>query len=437
MKNNKKLLAILLAASLMLVGCGSKKTEPTPEPTPGPTPGPTVEHQSPFVRDVAQGTLLREYKEQFDVMVDDFSSATLKGTLTGGAKNEGILRVLVDSANDDKPTSPSASIYKLGSTTFESAHPDVIGFKMRKVGNGTLSTKDLVLGLRGNDAFKVFEINLEHAFDSNNEALPELTTEWQNIEVDLGNTIEDDTTEYVVEDDGSASGVRVLDTLLGFHFFVKPTVEVSQVIEIEEVYTVKGTTKTIVDDFNHPRVDKNTTIECWWSDSTGFIVRRGVNIKGGSYEVDLPEAAAGYENLVLELNGDATGLKVNNTAVTLSPVNGAFHDFVINLEDAGITLGQKVKLEATGDLNVSAIFVSNLQEKQAVSAYPVIDIENRVVFDDFNRTQAEFIADWDTASTADYSPDPISVALSYSQGNLASVHDGVLDIKQPESPFLP
>ena len=436
---NKKLLALLLAGGMMLAACGGskKKVDPTPTkqptPTPTPTPSPTaqVEHQSPFVRDVAEGTLLRSYNEQFDVMVDDFSSNTLKGELVGGERNEGVLRVLVDSQNEDYPESPDASIYKLAAAQFGSAHPDVVGFRMRKVGQGTLSTNDLVLGVRGDDAFKVYEIPLADAFDSDNEALPELSAEWQDIEVDFGNTIEDDTTEYELAE-GGASGVLVLDTMVGFHFYAKSGLDVSQVIEIAEVYTVKGTTKTVVDNFNHPKVNKNTTIDCWWSDSTGFIVRNGVNLKGGSYEVDVPAEAAGYENLVLELNGDASTLKVNGKAVALGAVNGAFHDFVINLAEHEIELGQKVKLESEKELNVSAIFVSNLQEKAAAKEYPVIDIKNRVVFDDFERTQASFISDWDAASAADYTPDTISVALSYSNGTLASVHDGSLHITQPE-----
>lgn len=475
---NKKLLTLLIASGLMLAACGGKKkkVEPTPSPTGGeptqpasptgqpsspvapttepsspvaPTSepvGPTssaaptteqgVIHQDPFVREVAAGTLLRSFNEKYDVMVDDFSSDSLKGELVG-ERNPGLLRVLVDSETGEGefPSSPDASIYKTAAGVFDSAHPDVIGFKMRKVGEGTLNLKDLILGLRGDDAYKVFEINLADALNSDNEELPELTAEWQDIEVDFGNTIEDDTTEYELKD-GGASGVRVLDKMVGFHLYANANSDISQIIEIAEVYSVKGVTKTVVDNFDHPLVNKNPSFGPYWVDSTGFIVRRGVNIAKGSYEVTLPAEAQGFENLVLELNGDGSTLKVNGQDAPLGAVNGAFFDFVLNLEEAGVTLGETVKLESTGDLNVSAIFVSNLQEKEAVKDYPVIDIENRVVFDDFERDQNEFIADWDTASTADYSPDGISVALSYSQGNLASVHDGLLKIAQPTEGYV-
>ena len=429
---NKKLLTLLIAGGMLLAACGGggKKT-PTPTPTPTPSVTP-VAHQDPFVRNVEEGTLLRSYNEQFDVMVDDFSSENLKGELDG-ERNQGVLRVLVDSETGEGefPNSPDAAIYKTASAAFDAARPDIVGFKMRKVGAGTLSIGDLILGSRGDDAFNVYEINLGEAYDSDNELLPELTNEWQDIEVDFGNTIEDDTTEYELKD-GGASGVRVLDKMVGFHLYADADADISQVIEIAEVYTIKGVTKTVVDVFDHPTVDKNPSFAPYWVNSTGFVVRKGVNIEDGSYEVALPAEAAGYENLVLELNGDGSTLKVNGKDAPLNVVNGAFHDFVLNLAEAEIELGETVKLESTKELNVSAIFVSNLQEKEAATEYPVIDIENRVVFDDFEREQASFTDNWDTASTADYKPDTISVALSYSNGNLASVHDGSLFVQQPE-----
>ena len=400
----------------------------------------SVTHQAPFVKTVDENAVLRNYDEKFDLMVDDFSGSTLKGTLVG-SENEGLLRVLVDSENGDFPNSGDASIYKTASAAFGAAHPDVVGFKMRAVGEGVLSINDLVLGVRGSDDFALYNINLGEALNSDNEENPELTAEWQEIEVDFGNTIEDDTTEYKLPD-GSDSGVMVLDTMVGFHLFAKADVEVSQVIEIAEVYTVKGTTKTVVDCFDHPATNKNPTFNPWWVDSTGYVVRKGVNIGEGSYTVALPEGADEFSKLVVEMSGDNSALTVNGKAAKdpegaaiAASANGAFFDFVIDLEASEITLGESLVLASEKTLDVSAIFLTNLQEKEAATAYPLIDIENRQIFDDFNRTQNEFIADWDVASTADYSPDQISVALSYHNGNKATVHDGVLDV-QPDGDYV-
>ena len=54
-----------------------------------------------------------------------------------------------------------------------------IGFRIRKVGEGTLDLGNLVLGLRGDDAFKVFELPLADAVNPDGEPLEELTEESQ------------------------------------------------------------------------------------------------------------------------------------------------------------------------------------------------------------------------------------------------------------------
>lgn len=432
---NKKLLALLLLVGLGLTGCnkpgpsssseaGDSSEQSSETSSESEDSQEVVDHQDPFVNEVAQDVLLRTYNEQFDLMVDDFSSQTLNGTLTG-TENQNLLRVMVDSEHDNYPCSGDASIYKTAAPLFTSSHPDVIGFRMRKVGNGTLANKDLILGLRGDDNAKLYEINFAEAFDPDMEELAELTTDWQDVEIDLGNSIEDDTTEYLLPD-GSKSGIKVLETMVGFHLYASSSSEVSQVIEISEVYMVKGTSKTSIDVFDHPNTNSNPTFAPWWCDSTGFIVRKGVNINNGSYTVELPEEYTGYQYLVLEANGDSIGLKVNDVATDLGAVNGAFYDFVVET-----SLTKTLTLSSTTDLNISKIFLTNLKDKEALKEYPLIDIENRVVFDNFDRTQLSFTGDWDTASTADYSPDGISVALSYSNPELISASDGTLKISQP------
>ena len=442
---NKKFLAVMLLATLGLAACNTRV--PAPDDNNGGNNGdnsgdnngdnnggnnggnsgdntPEVTHQNPFTKDVAEGTLLRNYNSQFDLMVDDFSSETLKGTLVG-KENQNLLRVLVDSEDPSYPCSGDASIYKTASATFAASHPDAISFRVRKVGEGTLSINDLVLGLRGDDSVQLHEISLKDAYNSDNEKLAELSNEWQDVEIDLGNTIEDDTTEYLLPD-GKKSGIKVLETMVGFHLYAKKDANVSQVIEISEVSVTKGTTKTVVDVFDHPKTNANPTFGPWWVDSTGFIVRKGININNGSYTISLPAGYEEYQYLVVEANGDSKGLSINSTAADIGAVNGAYFDFVVET-----TLTSSLKIESTTDLNISAIFLTNLKDKEALSEYPLIDIENRVVFDDFNRTQTTFTGDWDAASSADYAPDGIQVALSYSNPQLVSVSEGTLKIAQP------
>lgn len=454
--NTKKIMPIVLLTALMLGGCKKPADDTTSDPsediittpsediddTPSEDTTGEVDHKAPYVVEVPSGAVTRNFNENFDLMVDDFSTETLQGTLEG-VENEGVLRVLVDSDNEDFPGSDDASIYKIASPVMAGAHPEVIGFRMRKVGEGNLKTENLVLGIRGDDAFKVYPISFRDAFDSDGEPLSELTEEWQEIEMDFATTIEDDTTVYETNE-GTPSDVKVLETMVGFHLYAESGVELSQEIEIAEVYTKIGTTKTVVDDFNHPLKNKNTSgYDYWWCDSTGFIIQKGVNVENGSYTVDLPAGFEAFENVVIDMNGDNSGLLVNEKeALDLEgeaikeAINGAYIPYVINLEASEIELTDKLVISSTTSLNIARIFLTNLQEKEALSEYPVIDIENRVIFDSFNRTQASFTGDWDEASTADYTPDEISVALSYHNGDKASVHDGYLEIAEVADDYV-
>ena len=95
---NKKFLAVMLLATLGLAACNTRV--PAPDDNNGGNNGdnsgdnngdnnggnnggnsgdntPEVTHQNPFTKDVAEGTLLRNYNSQFDLMVDDFLLYTL------------------------------------------------------------------------------------------------------------------------------------------------------------------------------------------------------------------------------------------------------------------------------------------------------------------------------------------------------------------------
>lgn len=461
------MLILLALGSMVLAGCGGgasssvapssvvpsssqpassseapKSSSPAPSSSvkPSSSSQDPIAHKDPYVKAAPEGAVVREYNEKFDLMVDDFTSENLKGTLVG-ERNPGNLRVLVDSQNEDFPKSEDASIYKTAAAEFDSTKPDVVGFKIRKLGEGNLKTENLIFACRGNDAVAVYEINLADAFDSDNLPLPELTNEYQDIEVDFGNTIEDDNTVYMNKD-GTPSTVKVLETMIGFHLYAQD-VELSQEIEIAEVYTITGTTKKVIDCFDHDATNKNPTFGPYWVDSTGFIVRRGINIDDGSYTIALPEEADDYENVVIAMQGENSGLTVNGKTckdlegnAIKEAVDGTFVNYVVNFEKSGIEPGEELVIASSEDLNISKIFLTNMQEKEAAKGYPVVDIENRAIFDSFNRKQDEFTDNWDIASTADYTPDPISVALSYSNQACASVHDGYLDIKQPESGYV-
>ena len=366
-----------------------------------------IHHLDPFVTQVENPSLTRDFNEEFDEMVEDFSSANPSGTLgTGSVFNKSFLRVLVDSENEGEPTTPDAAIYKMATGSYQIQNYEGIGFKMRIVGAGSLQLSNLVLGLRGDDAFKVYEINLGSALNPDGEALSELTHEFADVVVSPGQSIEDANTLYELVAGGN-SDVKVLDRILGFHLYALDE-ECSAIVEIQEVFLVNAGEKTVLDSFDRTSVGQ-ADATCWWRGSTGFIVQKGVTLNNSNYttkEITLGD----YKNLVLTISGDSSEFKVNDKALSTlkdsndkavtAAVNGAFYSYVINLEKSSLVPnGGKFVLQSGKELVVSQIFLTNLQDEAPVTDYPKIDTFGASYITDFNFTMAKgtIKTDYDSA----------------------------------------
>ena len=356
-------------------------------------PAPTVNHQDPFVRDVTDPSLTRAYRDEFDEMIEDFSSATPTGETTG-AFTGSLLRVLVDSNDTNEPTSPDASIYKMATGVHAIENYEGIGFKIRAVGNKSIKLSNLVLGLRGDDAYKVYPLNLGQALDPDQEELPELTDQFQEIIVSPKQSL-DANTKYELAV-GGASEQTVLGKILGFHLYALDE-ECSAVLEIENVFLYEAGEKTVLDNFSREKVNK-TDDSCWWRDSTGFIVQKGVTLKNAKYTTKAI-TLGDYKNVVFNVLGDTSGLKINNVAYAslkdsegkalTGAVNGAFMSYVVNLEKSGLELAEgKLVFESTTEVVISQIFLSNLINEVPVTEYPKIDIANASYLTKFEATKA-------------------------------------------------
>lgn len=174
-KKNLFLLALPLLVAMTVTSCNRKKpqtsssssldnpsiivsssdgTSSSSEPTPSTSipVGETIEHKDAFVS-ANDGAVTRKFNENYDKIIKDFSNET-----DGNVKNH--LRVLVDNECEGAPVSEDASIYKMATGSYEIHNFDGIGFRMRKVGEGTLKLSNLVLGLRGDDAWDLHKIKL-------------------------------------------------------------------------------------------------------------------------------------------------------------------------------------------------------------------------------------------------------------------------------------
>ena len=455
---NKSLFLLLATTALVLGGCGGGNNNPSSENT--STPSTTSEtsttseesttetsttseqevinHQDPFVREIQNPSATRNYDERFDVLADDFSGENPNGTTTG-VVTKSTLRVLVDSNDVNEPKSPDASIYKVGTNYFNLPTYDGIGFRLRVSGHKQIKLSNLVLGLRGDDAFKVYEIKLDEALDPDGDALPALSENFQDFIISPQQSIEDANTVYT-KTDGTASEVKVLDTMVGIHLFALNE-ECSAVIEIEEVFVVKGSDRTTVDAFNREKVNKADDT-CWWRDSTGFIVQKGVTLKDGqNYVAPVPNKALG--NFVLNIVGDTTGtsvkvgdktvawasLKDNENAAVSNAVNGAFYPLVINANNTEFaTLSGGFTVTSTTEVTISKIFYTDLEVPAPVVDYPTFDMASFFMFDNYNREQSGFNGDWEAAIT-----DPKTIAaglaaqLSYHNEDKVRINGSALE----------
>jgi len=306
----------------------------------------------------------------------------------------------------------------------------------------SLSLSELKLGLRGDDAWDVYQIPFSSLIDPDGEAMPEFNGQWQDFIVDLTNSISDDTVQYTLKGTTTPSGTKVLNKILGYHLMCSDSTIAK--IAIQEVYIVKGGEVTVIDDFNHA-APNDTSANLYWRDSVGSIVPRNVTLaNGGTYQVADTTASSGYANIIASMKGDFSSLSV--TAIKADGTDGTTIDYaalkdaannalpatmtqyrnlVINYANSG--LGTDVSglrfTSASAKVSLDDLFFSNLESKEAVKQYPYLDATSVVDFDTFNWAKASFNGDYAASST-----DPIITgaglyyALSYNNGNLVSTN---------------
>lgn len=426
----------------------SSSSSTTPSGFEDDTPKPTEEN-------LPEGTVVRDYNPAFDTMVDDFSGETSTGTLsdTGATyQSKPYLKVALHSKWDEGttsdsermvPTTPDRAIYKMATGTYDLVSMDAIGFRVRLAKDSTpIALSNLIFGCRGADTVQVYPINLANAVDADSSPLEEIGYEYKDLMISVKNSVDDNV--MYANPDGTASSLQVTSTMLGFHLYA--TGDFKGDIEIEEVFAIKGSTRTVIDNFNRATVG-NGLENAYWAGSTGTIEgRRAVINEGGSYKVSKADATPAA-NVALSVKGDSTGLKVTpvkangdeGTAVAWSELKDSegkalptilkntYASYVVDIEKSG--LGSDVvgvKLSSTTEVSVNKVFLTDLVDVVAQD-YPAI--ERTGVFDNFNRTQNSFTSDWDASAT-----DPIVVnaglngCVSYNGAELISIGNGALKL---------
>ncbi len=415
-----------------------------------------VTHRAGLNKTLAEGAVTRNYDERFDTIIEDFSGETMLGS-SDGVAHKAYLREVVDSNLESFQTTPDSAIYKMASATFGGDKTLIgqssINFKMR-VASGKLSIKDLILGIRPSDdnSGHVYPISLADALDSEQEALPELTNEFQTISVSVSESVGDEGTLF------PGTQLKVLSEATGFHLYVKSDIEVSAVVEIAEVSYSKGDTSVIIDDFNRATVTGNPNV--YWGPTDcadAVLIRKGVEISNGKKYTTpvLSEKQRGYSHIVFEALGDMSGssvevayddtantvktlafkdLKADTDKVVVNTVDGIFAPIAIDLSTFAGPTGANIKTvtiknDGKNELMIANVFGTSFEEPVLDKKYPNINTETAVTFDNFERDIASLNDNWDESAANEKNVAAgINGFVSYSNGANISTSGGALHL---------
>ncbi len=465
-----------LAASLIMAGCNdddsstsskggddtssiapsSSSSDPGSSSSSIPTPTPTdpVQHRDGLTKTLGDGAITREYDERFDAIVEDFSGESING-VSDGVLHKGILREVVDSKLTSFQNSPDAAIYKMASSAFDGDKTllgqSVVNFKMRVI-EGKLALKDLIFAIRPSDdnSAHVYPIALDKAVDGDQEALPELTDEFQTLSISISESIGDENTLF------PDTQLKVLESALGMHLYVKADADVSAVIEIAEVSYSKGDSTVVIDDFARDKIGGNPNV--YWGPTDcadAVLVRKGIEISDGKKYTTptLSEKQRAYSHVVFDVLGDMSGasievaydnetkkelpfadLKAKTDKAVVNAVDGAYAPLAIDLSifNAADNVNIKtitIKNDGKNELNIANVFMTDFEEPQLDKKYPHLNTANAVTFDNFNRDFASLDDNWD-ASAADERniKAGINGFISYSNGANISTSNGALHL---------
>lgn len=469
MKGKKFLGLLTLSASMLLASCGGGDTPASstpgssPEPTPStsssvtPTPAETIPALN---KTQAEGAVTRDYDERFDKAVEDFSGESISGTTTG-TLHSGILREVVDSSLPSFPSTPGAAIFKMASSTFDGDKTllaqSSVGFKIR-VAKGSLSLKDLILGIRpGNDNdANIYPIAMHEAVNADGEANPEvLTNEFQDITVDVGASIGDENAVF------PGTELKVFSNSLGFHLYAKEGADIHAIVEIEEVYYYSGTNKIVIDEFARDAIGGNSaTGRVYWGPTDmadAVLVRKGLTLaKGQSYKTaDLSEEQASKTHVVLTALGDLSGAKMKvtyaggetkelpfaswkaNDAAVVNAVDGAYSNLAIDLAAFGGTGAVKnIELlnEGEKEVEIASVFMTSFELPELDKKYPAINTKNAVTFYNFNRNFASLNDNWVVSAQDERNiADGVNGMVAYGDASGISISDGSMKIAARET----
>lgn len=426
----------------------------------------------------------RPFDPAFDLMFDDFNRSTITGIAGTGLKsatNEGSEVYITDyhlvaNYSNQVGTTKEEPIYKVASPVNTEGAYQYLVFEMR--GYNGASINDLILSFRYDDKFYDIDVPFVDLYGPDYDALPELTDEYQTYVIDVTSSLDGKT--FVNIEDESIT-VDASSAIVGFHFMSDPETDGSGTLEIRRVYWSKTPNPefsdsdpnyALLDRFDRERVEQGGENIYWRGGSpeskiVGKWLAFDYTNQKAVYEAigeDNTNADETYKNVVLRIKGTAENQDLLMTPIysdesrgeakALSTLKGPdqelvpaltteFQNLVINFEANGwnkdvIGFRFESKADEEGLIYIAQVFFTNMEYDASSidTTYPILDPNDLVVFDDFNREEL--------GATTDYDPNnPVALAngmlyiIAYNGIQRMSVENGALvfDATNTESNF--
>jgi len=421
----------------------------------------------------------REFNQDFDKLYDIFERATIEGVAGTGlwwASTDGTDVRLTErekhlEANYSTTigTTKGAPIYKVASpANTDGAYPFLV-FVMK--GKNGASINDLYISFRYDDNHEDIDVNFTDLFDPDLYPLPEFIDQYQVYIIDLASSLNGK--EFISKD--GTGNIQAGCALAGFHLMSRTDGDGAGTVVIKEVYWSKDATtlgyvednnNALLDDFNRTDLSDTTGTSIWWrggSPESKIIGKHLVfdytNKKAiyRSAGYDNSNAHGIYENFVLRIRGTEGGedLKISpfyvkedgteiyGEPVALSSLKGPdnqpvpaltkdFQNIVINFAANG--WDKKVngfKFESidgkSGLVYIDKIFFTNLEydASSVLTEYPILDLDDIVVFDDFERETVGATAEYDPNNPVALENDLFFI-IAYAGMDRMSIDNGAL-----------
>ncbi len=382
----------------------------------------------------------RAYNEDFDQMINDFTSSSLNTTLA--FHNAGI--------DSDQPyifvgysgeigNNPNGALWKQAGPDNESAAAfQYLVLRLR--GFAGASIEDLSIGFRLDDNHEVLVIPLTETYDPDLEPISrELDSEWYNYVISITDTLDGKTfTAKPTYSDAAGSGLMV-----GFHL-MNTSETGSGIIEIKDAYYAK--VPNPIYPYEGSDYSQNAS---YWSGTVGKVVSTYVTIESdGSYAEYLETASGENTHLVLRLRQEEVGT-FNPSMVAIAPVynDGSIGDPITFDDIEGIPIlgsdwinvtipfseidesenqiaGYQLVNDGEVAIAISQSFLSYLGDYEAVS-YPVLDLENALIYDNFDRTTIGTTSVW-TSDNQTALDNGFTYLISYGGLQASSIADGAI-----------